>query len=93
MLPIKLICRTKKTRRDGTSIIFLQYCFSPTNRTLLNRGIAMPINYWNKKLSRICEKLPFEFGDYEKLNFELGRQKRIAEDLISHASKKEIAII
>ena len=53
----------------------------------------MPINYWNKKLSRICEKLPFEFGDYEKLNFELGRQKRIAEDLISHASKKEIAII
>jgi len=90
MLPIKPICAANKIRRDGTSIIFLQYCFSPTNRTLLNTGIAIPINYWNKKLSRISEKLPLEFGDYEKLNFELGRQKRIAEDLISHASKKEI---
>ncbi len=89
-LPIKPICRANKIRNDGTSIIFLQYCYNATKRTLLNTGIAIPISFWNKKSRRISEKLPTEFGDYEILNDELNRQKRIAEDLITHAIKKEI---
>jgi hypothetical protein len=56
----------------------------------LNTGIAIPLNFWNIKSRRISDKLPAEFGDYEILNDELNRQKRIAEDLISHAAKKEI---
>src|ERR1700730_13224325 len=88
LLPIKLICRANKTRKDGTSIIFFQYCYSRTNRTLLNTGIAIPINFWNKKQCYISDKLPVEFSESEKLNDELKHQKRIVEDLIAHATKK-----
>lgn len=40
LLPIKPICDPKNARRDGTSLIYLQYCYSATNRTLLNTEIA-----------------------------------------------------
>ncbi len=42
LLPIKLICPKGKTRKDGTCIIFIQYCGSKT--ILLNTGIAIPLN-------------------------------------------------
>ena len=50
LLPIKPICSPRKIRRDGTSQIFLQYCYSATNRTLLNTGINIPPDCWNNKL-------------------------------------------
>ena len=90
LLPIKPICTAKKTRRDGTSPIFLQYCYSSKKRTLLNSGISIPSGYWLSKQLSISPKLPTEFGDFRGLNDELFRLKRIAEDLVSHAIKHRI---
>ncbi len=41
MAPLKPICERKNMRRDGTSIIFIQYCYSPENRTNLNTDVKM----------------------------------------------------
>ncbi|HTQ65894.1 MAG TPA: Arm DNA-binding domain-containing protein [Puia sp.] len=89
-LLIKPICLVNKIKKDGTSVIFFQYCYNTTKRILLNTGISIPINIWNKKSRRVSEKLPAEFGDYEILNDELNRQKRILEDLFTPAVEKEI---
>lgn len=85
LLPISLICAPKKVRRDGTSLVFIQYCLNESNKTLLNTGIAIPPNFWNKKLKRITEKLPEQFGKVEELNSELGRLLRLAEDIIRYS--------
>src|SRR3569833_1180308 len=42
LLPIKPICQRKDMRKDGTSLIFIQYCCNSDNRTLLNTEIAIP---------------------------------------------------
>lgn len=83
LLPIKPICNAAKVRRDGTSLIFIQYCFNSDNKTLLNTEIAIPPNYWHKKLNRIAEDLPDQYGKAGDLNKELQRQIRLAEDIIS----------
>jgi hypothetical protein len=90
VLPIKAIYRANKIRKDGTSLIFLQYCYSATQRTLLNTEIAIPINYWNKKHRCVSEKLPVAFGNHEQLNAELKRQFRIVEELVAHPTKSDL---
>jgi site-specific recombinase XerD len=85
LLPIKPICNAAKVRRDGTSLIFIQYCFNSDNKTLLNTEIAIPPNYWHKKLNRIVEDLPSQYGKAGDLNKELQRQIRLAEDIIHFA--------
>lgn len=87
LLPIALICPKNKARADRTSIVFIQYCYSATNRTLLNTDIAIPPEYWHKKQCCITDKLPAVYGNYAELNQELTRQQRIAEDLVTHARK------
>src|SRR3954451_7396274 len=91
LLPIKAICTVQKMRRDGTSPIFLQYCYSTTNRTLLNTGIKIPPEYWHSKSESVTKKLPAPYGNYEQLNKELTRLIRIAEDLIGLATKKQVS--
>jgi hypothetical protein len=90
LLPIKPICTVNKIRKDGTSFIFLQYCYSNKQRTLLNTGIAIPPRYWSSKDLSISSQLPVEFGQPAKLNEELTRLKRMAEDLVHHATKHQI---
>src|SRR5205085_9217463 len=90
LLPIKPICCASKMRRDGTSLIFIQYCKNAENKTLLNTEIAIPPNRWNKKLKRISDSLPKLFGKSDELNKELQRQIRLAEDIISYALTKKI---
>lgn len=85
LLPIKFICPSNKARRDGTSLIFIQYCYSSDNKTLLNTEIAIPPKYWQKKFSRISEDLPKEYGEVASLNKELQRLLRLAEDIIQYA--------
>ncbi len=68
LLPLKPICPANKVRRDGTAPVFLQYCYSATNRTLLNTGITIPPQYWNTKQLCISEKLPANYGNHESLN-------------------------
>ena len=58
MVPLKFRCDNRKTRRDGTSLIYLQYCFSSDKRTLLNTGIGIPFKFWNPKKQAIQKDLP-----------------------------------
>jgi len=44
LLPIKAICDRKKIRKDGTCLVFIQYCYSAERKTLLNTEIAIPVN-------------------------------------------------
>lgn len=84
LLPIRLICSSQKMRANGTSLLFIQYCFSSGKKTLLNTEISIPPSYWNRKLQRISENLPQEYGKSSLLNKELYRQLRLAEDIINY---------
>jgi hypothetical protein len=90
LLPIKPVCKKTFTRRDGTSIIFFQYCYSQQKRTLLSSGIAIPPAYWNLKRLRINDNLPKNYGSAEMLNAKLQKAKRVAEDILSYALKMKI---
>lgn len=87
LLPIKPICPKNKVRRDGTGIIFIQYCGRDNKTTLLNTGIAIPPNYWNRKYLRISSELPETYGSAERLNGRLADLLRMAEDILSYAAK------
>ena len=89
-LPIKPICNGKDKRRDGTSSIYLQYCFSAEKRTLLNTKLAVPFIYWNEAKQSIKNTLPITFGNHEKLNDELTRMMRLVEDLVRYANRNNL---
>jgi integrase len=91
LLPIKPICEAKNIRKDGTSVIFIQYCYSSEKRVTLNTEIAIPPKYWVKKKLSISPTLPIEFGSHEQLNDSLKQMLRLAEDLIELATKQGIA--
>ncbi|GEO08659.1 site-specific integrase [Segetibacter aerophilus] len=90
LLPLKLICDPKKIRRDGSTLIYIQYCFSAERRTLLNTEISIPATFWNKKKLCISKDLPVVHGDATGLNEDLKRMYRIAEDIISYAIRNKI---
>lgn len=91
LLPLKPVCKKALKRRDGTSIIFIQYCHSADKRTLLNTGIAIPPEYWNPKKLRINNDLPACYGSADVLNGQLQDQFRIAEDILTHARRGKIS--
>ncbi|MEV4886303.1 phage integrase SAM-like domain-containing protein [Chitinophaga ginsengisegetis] len=88
LLPLKLVCKSSKIRRDGTSLIFIQYCYNSDKRTLLSTEIAIPPAYW--KRSRITANLPKDYGNHEELNKRLKTLLRLVEDVISHALQEKI---
>lgn len=90
MVPLKFRCDNRKTRKDGTSLIYLQSCFSSEKRTLLNTGIGIPFKIWNPKKQAIQKDLPLHYEDPEKLNTELKKMRRLAEDLIEIAHAKKV---
>ncbi len=87
LLPIKPICPKAKIRKDGTSIVFLQYCGTNDKKTLLNTGIAIPPKYWSKRSNCISETLPDIYGSTLALNEQLLELSRRAEDIIKHGNK------
>lgn len=87
--PIKLIVKKGKIRRDGTTLIFLQYCHSADKRVLVGTGVAIPPQYWNKKTQRISKDLPPQFGAVDILEAQLTYKLRKAEDMITHAIRKK----
>ena len=92
-LPVKPLCEKKRTRSDGTAIIYFQYCYSwePDLKIFLNSEIAIPPEYWDKKKLCIKDTLPQKFGNHEKLNDELDRQHQLISDLIKLAKRQGIA--
>jgi hypothetical protein len=85
ILPIKPICKKSWARRNGTSVVFIQYCHNSDQRALVDSGIAIPPEYWNRKNSRISNNLPLEYGNAKELEAQLSIQLRRAEDLVGHA--------
>lgn len=90
LLPLKAICPANKVRRCGTSLIFLQYCKSESDKTLLNTEMAIPPKFWHRKLRRIQDNLPSEFGNAKALNEELYRMYNVAERIIQFALNNKI---
>jgi hypothetical protein len=90
LLPLSLICEKKDMRKDGTSIVFIQYCYSSEKRTTLNTGISIPPKFWNKKKQVITTDLPNEYGSVEFLLDQLKQKFRFAEDIVELAIRKNI---
>lgn len=90
MLPIKLICPKSKVRKDGTGVIFIQYCGPNEKKTLLNTEIAIPPKYWNRKFVRVAKELPPIYGESSSLNENLADQLKLAGDIITYALKKKV---
>ena len=89
LLPIKPIC-DRRPRRDGTSAISIQYCYSSDRRTLLFTGLAVPPRYWNSRSTKIASDLPPKFGDAGTMNMQLQKMIRIAEDTVSYALQQKM---
>lgn len=89
-LPIKLICRKNKLNGDGTTTVFIQYCYDADHKTLLHTGIKIPPSFWNKTQGAISNKLPAEFGSADSLNKDLWRQLRVVESLVTHAIQEKM---
>lgn len=86
--PIKLIIKKGAVRKDGTSLIFLQYCHTAEQRILLSTEVPIPPNYWNKKTRRITENLPSKYGNANELQLNITAKLRKAEDMVEYAIKK-----
>lgn len=89
LLPIKAIINPKP-RKDGKNLIFFQYCYSSTNRVLLNTEIAVPKIHWNKKRQSISKSLPAEYGNAETLNSDLRRMLKTIETIVEHGIRNDV---
>ncbi|MBC7936121.1 MAG: hypothetical protein H7Y86_12285, partial [Rhizobacter sp.] len=83
------VCRTGKIRKDGTSSIAIQYCFTSDRRAVLDSGLGVPAKYWNKKRRRISDQLPILYGVTAELNERLDDEVRKAQEIISIAIKRK----
>ncbi len=90
LLALKPICPKSKARKDGTSIIFIQYCGAEDKKTLLNTEIAIPPRWWLKRSKNISDDLPECYGSAIALNEQLITLKRKAEDIIKYGIKTGI---
>ena len=90
LVSVKPVCKKSLIRKNGTSVIFLQYCHTGERRTLLNSGIAIPPNFWNLKRLRINSDLPDTYGMAEDLNEQLQHSIRVVEDILAFAAKKKL---
>lgn len=90
LLPLKLICQSKAVRKDGTAIIWIQYCYSSEHRTNLNTEIAIPPLYWDQHKFFVSTELPQKYGNANRINEELKRMFRSVEDLVAFAIKNNI---
>ena len=79
-----------RPRLDGTSNIHIQYCYDNVHKTLLDTGLVIHVNYWDKNNSTILPDLPIEYGRPAILNESLQKQMRLVEDVIAYATKKNI---
>ncbi len=72
-------------RRDGTSIIFIQFCRNSGERVLVDAGLAIPPEYWNRKNNRVIPSLPNVYGETKEVENHLSQKMRRAEDLVKYA--------
>jgi hypothetical protein len=61
-LPIIAVCKAAKTRKDGTAVVSIQYCFNSEERAEPGAGIAIPPKFWNRKRKCVSSSLPDSQG-------------------------------
>lgn len=88
--PIKPICEKRFIRKDGCSIIYIQYCYTSEKRILLNTRIIIPPDFWNAKKLCISQDLPNQYGMADELNDSLREMMRHVEDIIAIANKRKL---
>lgn len=88
-LPVKAVCKTNKVRKDGTSAISIQYCYTSDKRGLLDSGLSIPPKYWNRRKNCVADSLPEINGNAFDLNQKLSKELRKAEDIISLAIERK----
>lgn len=84
-LPFRPIVKKGAKRTDGTSLIFIQYCLSIKQRTLVSTGISIPPDYWNRRSMSISKNLPIKYGNAVKLQEQVLEKLRRAEAIVDHA--------
>ena len=89
MYPIKPGCF--RPRKDGISIIHIQYCFTSKKKPLLDTGIEIPAKYWDKQNLKISRDIPPEYGNAKRMNDLLDAQLNLIADIIKYAEKRNIA--
>ena len=62
----------------------------PSIACSLNTRIAIPPKFWDRHEQRIRDSFPDTYGDHQKLNDEIVRLYRLAEDLIKLAKSSGI---
>src|SRR5580704_6354041 len=87
---MRILCEEKRATAEGTSSVYFQYFPDATHRVFLNTHIAIPPKFWDRYKQKIKDSLPLIYGDYQKLNDEIVRQYRLAEDLIKLAKSSRI---
>ncbi len=90
-IPIKALCEEKRTRSDGTALIYLQYFHDGEHRVFLNTRLAIPPQYWHKQHQCVIETLPPSNGNAADINKEVERQLKLASDLITYTKEQGIA--
>ena len=69
-LPLKFLITERFVRKEGTSIVFIQYNYTSKKHPSLNTKIEIPPEFWNKKLDCLKSELPERYGSAEELNLE-----------------------
>ncbi|MDN3655119.1 phage integrase SAM-like domain-containing protein [Ferruginibacter paludis] len=88
-LQVKAVCKTAKIKKDNTSTIAIQYCFTSEKRALLDSGLSIPPKYWIEKKGRVSDALPELFGNAIELNHQLQQELKYADDIISLAKRRK----
>lgn len=83
--PIKLVIKKGDVHKNGTNLIYVQYCFSSQKRLLLSTDISIPAAYWNEKTCSILASLPAQYGDPKSLQANLRQKYRLAEQIVDYA--------
>ncbi len=87
MLAVNPILKKGKLRKDGTHLIYIQYCYDSDKRILLGTDIIIPIKFWDKRSLTISESLPLCYGDSIELNEQIRNLVRKTEDLVDFGVK------
>jgi site-specific recombinase XerD len=90
MLAVRPICKSGRARKDGTSVIFIQYCLSSQKRILLNSGIAIPSKFWNKRNLKVSGLIDSKYGEPNELNRQIRDMVRNVEELIELANNLKV---
>ena len=86
MSTVKLVAKNKSTKKDGTTPIYLQYCYDSNNRTLINTGNYIDPRHWNFEKDVVRRS----YDDHESLNDDLEEELKKVKKIIKDALKAGI---